>query len=69
VEVNEGTISKSPELNHKIGLLRSGNLTERKFPKLNNSMPINTKYVYNEYHTRSTAGGYGRNNYGKPYWS
>ena len=56
-------------MNDRFSLLRSGNLTARKFPKLNSSRPINTKYVYNDYHTRSTAAGYGRNNYGKPFTS
>jgi hypothetical protein len=40
---------------------RSTGFAGRKFPKLNNIRPSPNKYVYNDYHSRSTAGGFARN--------
>lgn len=40
---------------------------KRSFPQINRAKPLPVKYVYNDYHTKNTGPGYGRNQDGKPF--
>lgn len=42
---------------------------EKRFPELSSVRGTYTRQIVNDYHTKNTAGGYSRNEYGKPFFS
>lgn len=52
----------------QISQLRNSESGAKKFPKLNISKAIFTKFVHNDDHSKNTAAGYSRNDGGKHYF-
>ena len=37
------------------------------FPRIQSHTNVKSKFIYNDYHVKSTAPGFSRNEYGKPF--
>lgn len=69
LEKDREYFENNEELMNQIADLRQSSELTVKFPTYCRHKALPIKYVYNDYHTKNTAPGYDRNNYGKPYFS
>ena len=49
--------------------MKKQNEFKRTNPTIFHVIPCGTDAIQNNYHSKNTAGGYARNNYGKPYFT
>lgn len=48
--------------------MKKHNQFKKEYPNVFNLRPNYTRSTLNDYHSKNTAGGFGRNKYGKPYY-